>query len=118
MEDISYTAKGPSAVDDTAKVDTSSSSQTNANDNITSTASDGASAGMLGTPQERLEIIQQEVRVGTEAGLQIRFDERQGYLVILVSGVQICPSCGWWNLDASCANETCLRNSKKVGVMQ
>lgn len=89
---------------------------------ITRTESAGTSIAPLGTPQERLEMLQNEVRNSGQAGLPIKFDfvkDRSGnsILVITVKGARSCQSCGWWNLSEGCQNDKCKRYSGNVQTL-
>lgn len=95
--------------------DTLTISPKQGNNNIMSTEKSAEFIAPLGTPQERLEMLQNEVRNSGLAGLPIRFDfitvGTQKVLVITVVGAIECSSCGWWNLGTECQNDKCPTNS-------
>lgn len=78
---------------------------------ITSAETDDDSYGLLGTPQERLGIIRTEIRNALKAGMPLKYEfvrvQSGNALVIVISGGNACPACGWWNLEPTCANEEC-----------
>lgn len=75
----------------------------------------GRAAKPLGSPQERLEILAQELLNARHAGLRItaRSTERQGAKLILIAiwDAWQCQTCGWWNVGGDkCQNEKCQTN--------
>lgn len=100
----------------------STNSQTPDSKRIMSTESDGESSAPLGTPRERLQILEMEIRNSALAGLPVRFDFRKtgttpenyvSTLVIVVPNVSKCPACGWWRFDEICDNRRCALYQSK-----
>lgn len=69
----------------------------------------------LGSAQDRLEILAQELRNGAAAGLpiQVRYTEKDGRSVMLIAvwDVWHCPVCNWPNaVPNKCQNDKCQTN--------
>lgn len=80
---------------------------------IMSTQSGGESSAPLGTPPERLQMLQMETRNSALAGLLLKYDflivNGASTLVLVVPNVSECRACKWWRLDSVCNNQRCVR---------
>lgn len=107
------TAPEPEQDDARGAGESSNNSHTPDSNLIMSTPNGGESSAPLGTPRERLQILQLETRNSALAGLPIKYDFRLvngvSTLVLIVSAVSECPACKWWMLEGLCDNRRCAR---------
>lgn len=89
----------------------------NANNGTPNEVPSDNSTEPLGTPSERLQMLQLECRHGAESGLPVHFGYRVvgnvPQLYILVTNVTECPSCHWWQFDGVCDNHRCRRYQQR-----
>lgn len=117
MENTTSSAAAPSETENPGGAASSMPYQSPARSGITRDEKPVESIAPLGTPQERLEMLQNEVRNAGMANLPIKFDfvaSKSGkpILVITVAGARACEHCGWWNLTAECQNDKCSGKAK------
>lgn len=107
------TEKAADPQDSPAEAGNSTSYPLNDSSATPSEAQNDSSTEPLGTPSERLQMLQLECRHSAEAGLPVHFGYRNvgnvPQLYILVTNVSECPACHWWRLDNLCDNQRCIR---------
>lgn len=95
----------------------SSSSPSPGKNPIISTESDAESSVPLGTPQERLQILQMEIRNSALAGLPVRYEVRMmagvPHLIVVIPHVTECDQCKWLQYQEQCQNPRCARSKDR-----
>lgn len=117
MENDTSTEKAVVPQGNPVGVDPSTNSPLSGSAAMPSEAPSDNSTELLGTPSERLQILQLECKHSAEAGLPVHFGYRLvgnvPQLYILVTNVSECPACHWWRLDSVCDNQRCARYQQK-----
>lgn len=113
MENDSSTEKEVAPQGNPAGVGPLTNYQQNGNNGMPSEVPSDSLTEPLGTPSERLQMLQLECKHGAEAGLPVHFGYRRvgnvPQLYILITNVSECPACRWWQINGVCDNHRCVR---------
>ncbi len=74
----------------------------------------------LGTPQERVEILQQQVLNAKAAGAPVKWwrtvNNAGEWFVVVAIKAHICPQCKFWEIEEQCSNPACPSNLVQDGT--